>query len=178
MSFAENLKQIRKEKNISQEKLAELLDVSRQAVSKWEQGIGYPEAEKLLLLSKELNFSLDSLMETEFVKVQKPENENVTGSIIIESPNENVVMTCYKVMSSQKFKGGKKSPKYALIGVQRNGASSFGGENTTFLGWYASEENIANEIRNIYEAITNGIPAYSLKYSVKVEKHLFSVRMK
>ena len=43
MSFAENLKQIRKEKNISQEKLAELLGVSRQAVSKWEQGIGYPE---------------------------------------------------------------------------------------------------------------------------------------
>ena len=39
MSFAENLRQIREEKNISQEKLAELLDVSRQAVSKWEQGV-------------------------------------------------------------------------------------------------------------------------------------------
>ena len=65
MSFAENLRQIREEKNISQEKLAELLDVSRQAVSKWEQGIGYPEVEKLLLLSKELDISLDSLMETE-----------------------------------------------------------------------------------------------------------------
>ena len=39
MSFAENLKQLRKEKQISQEELAEILDVSRQAVSKWEQGI-------------------------------------------------------------------------------------------------------------------------------------------
>ena len=38
MSFAERLKQIRKEKGLSQEDLAELLDVSRQAVSKWEQG--------------------------------------------------------------------------------------------------------------------------------------------
>ena len=64
MSFAENLKQIRKERNLSQEDLAELLDVSRQAVSKWEQGEGYPEAEKLLLLSKQLNISLDSLMST------------------------------------------------------------------------------------------------------------------
>mgnify|MGYP003299925558 CR=1 FL=1 len=55
MSFSENLKQIRKEHHLSQEELAELLDVSRQAVSKWEQGQGYPEVEKLLLISKKLN---------------------------------------------------------------------------------------------------------------------------
>ena len=47
MSFSENLKQIRKEYHLSQEALAELLDVSRQAVSKWEQGQGYLEVEKL-----------------------------------------------------------------------------------------------------------------------------------
>lgn len=41
MSFAERLKQIRKEKGLSQEDLAELLDVSRQAVSKWEQGVSH-----------------------------------------------------------------------------------------------------------------------------------------
>lgn len=41
MSFADNLKQIRKDKNLSQEQLAELLDVSRQAVSKWEQGVSH-----------------------------------------------------------------------------------------------------------------------------------------
>ena len=51
MSFAENLKQLRKDKQLSQEELAEILDVSRQAVSKWEQGMGYTEVEKLLLLS-------------------------------------------------------------------------------------------------------------------------------
>jgi len=36
MSFAENLKQLRKKKQLSQEELAEILDVSRQAISKWE----------------------------------------------------------------------------------------------------------------------------------------------
>ena len=41
MAFAENLKQIRKEKGISQEELAEQLEVSRQAVSKWEQGVSH-----------------------------------------------------------------------------------------------------------------------------------------
>ena len=64
MRFAENLKQIRKEHHLSQEELAELLDVSRQAVSKWEQGQGYPEVEKLLLLAEKLNVSLDALMST------------------------------------------------------------------------------------------------------------------
>ena len=71
MSFAENLKQLRKEKQLSQEELAEILDVSRQAVSKWEQGIGYPEVEKLLLLSSKLSVSLDEL-------IGKSENEIVS----------------------------------------------------------------------------------------------------
>ncbi|MBQ6836048.1 MAG: helix-turn-helix transcriptional regulator [Clostridia bacterium] len=39
MSFADNLKQLRKERQLSQEELAEMLDVSRQAISKWEQGV-------------------------------------------------------------------------------------------------------------------------------------------
>ena len=39
MAFADNLKQMRKKKGISQEELAKLLNVSRQAVSKWEQGV-------------------------------------------------------------------------------------------------------------------------------------------
>ena len=64
MSFAENLKQLRKEKQLSQEELAEILDVSRQAVSKWEQGIGYPEVEKLMSISSKLNISLDSLTDS------------------------------------------------------------------------------------------------------------------
>ena len=59
MSFSEKLRKRREEKRMSQEELAEMLDVSRQAVSKWEQGMGYPEVEKLLLLSGKLGVSLD-----------------------------------------------------------------------------------------------------------------------
>ncbi|MBQ5360091.1 MAG: helix-turn-helix transcriptional regulator, partial [Lachnospiraceae bacterium] len=62
MSFGENLQTIRKINHLSQEGLAELLGVSRQAVSKWELGEGYPEVDKLLILSKKLNVSLDSLL--------------------------------------------------------------------------------------------------------------------
>ena len=62
MSFAENLQLARKKNGLTQEELAEMLDVSRQAVSKWEQGDGYPEVEKLLVLSDKLDISLDELM--------------------------------------------------------------------------------------------------------------------
>lgn len=176
MSFAENLKQIRKEKGLSQEELAELLDVSRQAVSKWEQGKGYPEVEKLLSLSQQLNVSLDGLLSTEIAQESNVKNAHVTGKVLISSPHENVIVSCYKVTSSQKFKGKKGSPQYALFGVS-SGYGSFWGEPTTLLGWYANEEQITKEIANIQNAIMNGIPSYKLKYSVKVERHWFSLKI-
>lgn len=176
MSFAENLQKIRKEKHLSQEELAEMLDVSRQAVSKWEQGTGYPEVDKLLILSRELNISLDSLMATEIAQGKADEPDKVTGIIAISSPHEHVVAKCYKVMSSQKFKGGKKSPQYALYAVSNDGISFWGASNT-FLAWYANAEQLEKEIAEIEDAIFSGIPTYELKYSVKVEKKFFSLKM-
>ena len=176
MSFAENLKQVRKEKNLSQEELAEILDVSRQAVSKWESGIGYPEVEKLLLLANRLNISLDSLLATEIAKENDLSNTNISGKIIITSPNENVITTCYKVSSSGKMSGGKNAPQYALYGAN-NEVASFWGESTTFLGWYADKENISKEIKEIQEAIAKGAATYELKYSAKVERHWLSIKI-
>lgn len=61
MSFAENLKTIRKKNNLSQEKLAEILSVSRQCVTKWESGACFPEIENLLELSQKFSVSIDWL---------------------------------------------------------------------------------------------------------------------
>ena len=176
MSFSENLKQIRKEHHLSQEELAELLDVSRQAVSKWEQGQGYPEVEKLLLLSSKLNISLDALMDIEMNRDERVKNENRSGLIVITSPHENVIATCYKVAASGKMRGGKNSPQYALFGVDRGG-SNFWGEPTTFLGWYASEEQISKEIAQIHNAISKGIPTYTLQFSAKTKRRWASVKI-
>ena len=57
MKFGENLKKIRKEKNMSQEQLAEKVNVSRQSVSKWETGESYPEMNNILELCKILFIS-------------------------------------------------------------------------------------------------------------------------
>ena len=176
MNFAENLKQLRKEKQLSQEELAEILDVSRQAVSKWEQGIGYPEVEKLLLLSNKLRVSLDSLMETEITQNSNIQKQNVIGRITITSPNERVIATCHKVISSGKMSSGKSSPQYALFG-KSEGSGFFGEEPTTFLGWYANEEDIAKEIMEIHDTIVNGITTYTLKYSVRTKKRLIGIKI-
>lgn len=62
MTFGEKLLKLRKEKGLSQEALAEQLNTSRQAVSKWENNQGYPETEKLILISNLFNISIDSLL--------------------------------------------------------------------------------------------------------------------
>ncbi|MBR3753124.1 MAG: helix-turn-helix transcriptional regulator [Ruminiclostridium sp.] len=169
MGFAENLRELRKERGLSQEDLAELLDVSRQAVSKWEQGMGYPEVETLLLLAGKLNISLDSLMAVEIAKEGGEGRSPITGTILISSPHENVVVSCYKIGSSGKMLGGEGSPQYSLFGVSSGGAS-FWGEPTTFLGWYADKETISKEVEEIRQAIFQGEQTYQLKYSVKTER--------
>lgn len=62
MNFSNNLITIRKRKNISQEKLAELLDVSRQTIYKWEADICLPNLHRLERLVLVLGVSYDELL--------------------------------------------------------------------------------------------------------------------
>ena len=62
MFFASNLQKLRKRENMSQEALAEKLDVTRQSVSKWESGASYPEMDKLISICKIFNVDMDTLV--------------------------------------------------------------------------------------------------------------------
>lgn len=73
MNFAEKLKELRKQKGISQEQLAEKIYVSRQAITKWESGNGIPDIENLLSISALFNESLDSLLSEEKSLISKHE---------------------------------------------------------------------------------------------------------
>ena len=171
MSFGENLQTLRKKNQLSQEGLAEMLGVSRQAVSKWELGEGYPEVDKLLILSKKLNVSLDSLLGEEGTPIVS-ENCKPSDTIRIISPNEGVIVSASKVARSQQFKGGKKSPKYALFASEGND-KSLRGEQNTFLAWYRTLEDVTKEIDGIQEALETGEASYTLQYSVKCKQNLF-----
>ena len=63
MVFQENLIQLRKKANLSQEQLADKLSVTRQAISKWESGRqAIPEADKIILLSAIFHVTTDQLL--------------------------------------------------------------------------------------------------------------------
>jgi len=65
MKFEENLVKLRKSKGLSQEELAEKLNVSRQTVYKWETGQSYPELDRLMLIAKLFGRSIDDLVNKE-----------------------------------------------------------------------------------------------------------------
>lgn len=83
MNFSKNLKKLRKDKNISQEQLAEELGVSRQSVSKWESDQAYPEMDKIILLCKLFNVSIDDLLNNDIgeVKSTKDYKLNLNNSL-------------------------------------------------------------------------------------------------
>ena len=65
MTFSEKLLKLRKGSGMSQEALAEQLNTSRQAVSKWENDQGFPETEKLLMFGNIFDVSVDYLLKEE-----------------------------------------------------------------------------------------------------------------
>ena len=62
MNFSENLRELRKAKDIKQEVLAENLNVSRQTVSKWENGTAMPDLKKLTALAEYFGVTMDELL--------------------------------------------------------------------------------------------------------------------
>ncbi len=62
MEFAEKLITLRKSRELTQEQLAEQLNVSRQSISKWESGQVIPEVEKIVELSKVFDVTVDYLL--------------------------------------------------------------------------------------------------------------------
>lgn len=81
MEFAEKLKSIRKQAGMSQEKLAEKLGVSRQAVTKWETDAGIPDIGNLRAISDLFHISIDELL-------GKDKEERVPSQYLYESVTE------------------------------------------------------------------------------------------
>lgn len=65
MTFGEKLKVIRRQAGMSQEKLAEKLGVSRQAITKWETNAGIPDIENIMAVSTLFHVSIDELLSNE-----------------------------------------------------------------------------------------------------------------
>lgn len=60
--LGQRIKEEREKRNLTQDQLAQTLNVSRQAISKWELGTAYPDIERLITLSDFFDISLDNLI--------------------------------------------------------------------------------------------------------------------
>lgn len=97
MKFGENLYNLRKTAKMSQEKLAEKMDVTRQSVSKWENGESYPEMEKIMKLCEVFHCKINDLV-----------HENMVD---IDSLDEDIKMSVvkFKEEKQKKIKGISKA---------------------------------------------------------------------
>ncbi|MCI9434508.1 MAG: helix-turn-helix transcriptional regulator [Bacilli bacterium] len=90
MMFGDNLKKLRKSKNLSQEVLAEKVGVSRQSVSKWETGEAYPEMNNILILCNIFHCKINDLV-----------NDSLTD---LDALDEDIKMSVVKFKKEQQKK--------------------------------------------------------------------------
>lgn len=145
MSFGEKLQTLRKAKGISQDQLAIHLNVSRQAISKWELGSSLPEVENIIEISRFFDVSIDYLLKDDLQDKEEAENKVKKTNAALSS---SVLL--------------KLSTAFMVIGLL-----------ISFSTWYdhqTSEAIVSGMIVQIVGAVLYGIG----KMLVKSTTHLFS----
>ena len=99
MKFGDNLKLIRKNKKMSQEQLAEKMNVSRQSISKWETGEAYPEMNNILELCKIFNCKINDLVHTDMTDISSLDEEIVMSVVKFNEKKQKEVKTLSNVIS-------------------------------------------------------------------------------
>ena len=85
MRFGEKLSLLRKRRGMTQLELAEELNVSRQAVSRWEQGISNPSTENMVRIGKLLDVSIDTLVN------ENAQLQTETAVLVVEAEEKKAV---------------------------------------------------------------------------------------
>lgn len=175
-NFADNLKKIRKENNLSQEQLADKLGVSRQSVSKWESSAAYPEMDKVLQLCKMFNLNVDELL-NQNIKELKEEKESVNKVNNYVNSFLDYITKTVKLFISMSFKDKVKCLfeqfviiiiLLLIISIIEVILSSIFGSLFAF---------IPSNLRNILFGILGGIYKFAgLILSLVILTHMFKVR--
>ena len=109
MTTGEKLALLREKKGITQEKLSEILNVSRQSVSRWETDISFPETDKLIKLSKLFECSTDFLLNEDI-------QENAENSIDVSIDNcYKFIRECGYFFSATSFNNQPKLRPFGMI---------------------------------------------------------------
>ena len=86
MTLGEKIFELRKKRGLSQEQLGEKINVTRQTISNWELGETSPNPEQLKLISKELNVSIDELLDNNIqsILVEKVSNTEKLAGLVLK----------------------------------------------------------------------------------------------
>ena len=114
IEIANRLVRLRKEKNLSQEALANELGISRQAVSKWERAEASPDTDNLILLAKLYGMSLDDLLKTDQKEFERGNNQQA---------------------SKEKTEEDKKQKKKESVHISLKHGIHVTGEGSCWLEW-------------------------------------------
>ena len=99
MKFGENLKKIRISKKLSQEDLAEKVNVSRQSISKWETGDAYPTMNNLLELCKIFHCKINDLVNNSIIDIDSLDNEVKTKVVSLKKEEQKKMKVLSKIIA-------------------------------------------------------------------------------
>lgn len=137
MKLCEKIAALRRREGMTQEELAEMCEVSRQSVSKWESDLALPELDKLLLLSRRFQVPVDVLLKEELALDQTvrtrlcgenalhPRQAEVyEGVIVKESLADDAVLDCVHVHRMELWNAGGR-PRYWTMLFFTSGEADF-----------------------------------------------------
>lgn len=151
MSLDSNLCNLRKENNFSQEKLAEMLDVTRQTIANWESGITMPNSDQLLKLSKIFNISIDQLTDNK--------------DYILDSENKNKTI--------KKDKKANTQYKQAMIQSFISSALFFISSIMWFVAYYLIKEPIRLTLGFVFIGIAFLFIGIAFMYKKKYKNEMY-----
>lgn len=130
MTLGEKIAKQRKQQNLTQEQLAELLGVSRQSISKWESDLAYPETDKLIRLGNLFHCSMDYLLKDE---ITRPNGTDQTDVVPMLERIHTTIKKQYRERKSEKqvwgmplYHIGRDARGFLAIGLKARGVFAIG----------------------------------------------------
>ena len=117
MNFNEKLIELRKSKGQSQDELGQRLGVSRQTISKWELAQGYPDFQRLVLLSDYFGMSLDTLVKDVDVQDVREKNLNDQKLTAIYDDIQSAKSTVSTIFNGLAIFGVVGTLFFLLLGI-------------------------------------------------------------
>ncbi|OTN75318.1 hypothetical protein A5886_000388 [Enterococcus sp. 8G7_MSG3316] len=170
--FSDRLKELRKKQGISQAVLADYLSISRQAISRYENGSAEPDLKNAVRIATYFQVSVDELLGT---AQDIAPDQTTLHRIFVISKITGSLSSYYKFILSPVFSAKADEPAVMLMGID---AHSFWGDHQVPLAFYRTKAAAEKEINALYQALADAQRTYDLHFYVSTtKKGRFGIQM-